>query len=267
LSFEHSQYTEKTKWQILLDRILSYLTDKIIVATQSVIDFTSEQTGIKINKFIVIPNPVVLPRKDEVDLNDTRNQLNLPLDSFIVLTVGRFSEEKGQKYLIDAAKKIIKDNNKKNVIVLLVGYGPLEDILREQVNNLGIEDNCKIIVDPLRAKEYFYLANLFVLPSLREGQSIVLYEAMTSGLPVIASNIGGPKDIIKNNISGLLVSPKNVDDLADKIMYLYDNIELRKLIAAKGRESVQKYNIDNNIQELENLVIELCNPRSKEANK
>jgi glycosyltransferase involved in cell wall biosynthesis len=113
-----------------------------------------------------------------------------------------------------------------------------------------------LLREPEKAKELLYLADIFVLPSLREGQAIVIYEAMQAGLPVIASALEGVKDIIINKENGLLVKPADVEELADNCELLYNNKELREELAKNGQQKVKSFTIENNVNTLTKLIIE-----------
>jgi glycosyltransferase involved in cell wall biosynthesis len=252
VSFEHSAYTNKRLWQILADKLLSLFTDKIIVSTKSVGSFTAKQEKISIKKFAVITNPVFLPEKDKVDVSRIRKELNLSPDCFVVITLGRFSEEKGFEYFLQAAEKVSKLI--KNICFLLVGYGGLEKKLNQRIIELGLQDKCRLIVDPKRAKEYLYIGDLFVLPSLREGQSIVTYEAMAAGLPVIASRLDGIRDIIEDGRNGILIEPKDSLTMAEKIVYLYNNPLTRQKFITFGKEKIKNFDIKKNLEEFEDLI-------------
>lgn len=260
VSFEHSQYFNKRRWQIIADQICARLTDKIIVSTKSVAEFTAKQEKINPDKFFVIPNPVSLPDKNKIDLIALRQSLGLTENDFIVLTLGRFSEEKGLDFILQAAKKL--DNKISNIKFLLIGYGPLEQKLRKDIKDYGLEKYCQLVLEPKRAKEYLYLGNIFLLTSLREGQSIATYEAMMAGLPVIAFRVGGAVDIIKDGENGLLLPIGDVDGLAEKITYLYHNENIRKGLAEQAKTSVERYDAENNIKIFESLLDSLFYKKS-----
>ena len=255
LSFEHSNYTNKKYWQIIIDKILSAITDKIIVSTKAVVEFTSKQEMINRNKFKIIANPVILPEKNSINKAGLKNELGLPADSFVVLTLGRFSEEKGLTYFLEMAEQAIKQNEK--IYFLLVGYGHLAEKLRAEIESRGLIGRCQLVIQPERAKEFYYIGDVFVLPSLREGQSIATYEALKVGLPVIASSLDTIKDIIKDGVNGLLVKPGDSHAIYKKIMLLFNNLELREKLSQNGRLSVANFTMEKNIEQLTELIFKL----------
>jgi glycosyltransferase involved in cell wall biosynthesis len=226
--FEHSLYTEKRKWQIICDYLLSYYTDKIVVSIEAAADFTSKQENINLKKFVVIANQVVLPKNDKDILAGLKNQYNLNGD-FTVMSLGRFSREKGQIYFVEAAEKILKNN--KSINFILVGHGPMEGVLFDEIKKRGIENNFKLIIEPQKAKYFYYLADIFVLSSLREGQSIVTHEAMLAGLPVVASRLESLEEIIKDGVNGLFFEKADAEELAEKILEIKNDIDLKKKLS------------------------------------
>lgn len=261
ISFEHSEYRDKRWWQIVLDKNLALITDKIIVATKAVAEFTAEQEGIKPEKFFIIPNPVSLPDKNKVDLPALRRELDLTEDDFIVLSLGRFSEEKGFDLFLRAARKIVDHTLK--IKFLLIGYGPQENRLRQDIINYRLEKYCRLVVKPERAKEFLFLGDIFVLSSLREGQSIATGEALMAGLPVVAFAVGGIKDIIADGENGLLLPAGDIDGLAEKTLYLYNNKEYRLAMAAKAKASVSQYGVKQNIKIFEQIIEKIYNESGK----
>lgn len=165
-------------------------------------------------------------------------------NSFLVLFVGGFRPVKGLEYLIRAVNLLIKTSL--NIKVLLVGFP--EDLryyrdIRNLVKQLKLENYVKI-VGPIENEvlPFFYAAaDLFVLPSLKEGFPTVLLEAMAMGVPVIASKIKGITDIIINDRVGVLFSPGDHIDLSNKIKTVIKDPKLRKIIKVNGEKRIKKY--------------------------
>jgi len=261
-SFEHSQYFNKRFWQIFSDRLLALFTDKIIVSTESVADFTSKQEKLNINKFTVIPNPISLPNKKDVDLVNLRKKIGIPQNAFCVVSLGRFSIEKGHKYLINAAEKI--RNKFPDIFFLLIGHGPLEKYLKDMILSKNLENQFKLVVEPEKAKEFLFAGDVFSLPSLREGQSIVTYEALLAGLPVIASDIDSVREIISDDENGFIIPFEDSDKIVEKIIYLYENKEIRLKMGEIGKKRAEDFiKLKNGVKILENLIEENLDKKNK----
>jgi glycosyltransferase involved in cell wall biosynthesis len=154
-----------------------------------------------------------------------------------VLFVGNLVPRKGVHFLIEAAHHVIKDE--KNVVFLIVGDGPLRDFLISYSAKLGVRRNFiflkKIRDDVLQV--IYNCADVFVLPSLQEGQGIALLEAQASAKPVIAFDVGGVRECVKHGETGLLIKPDSFA-LAEAILKLLGDETLRIKMGAYGRKFV-----------------------------
>ena len=154
----------------------------------------------------------------------------------ILTCVAEFHPRKGHQYLIEAFQNLKPEFP--NLTLQLVGKGPAEKELKEKyaqidgVKFMGfVDDIAKLMAD----------SDLFILPSPNEAFGLVILESMASGTLVIASNAGGPKDIIESGVSGYLFEPKNSHDLANKIKLTLSHLDLKSEIEKNALEIVQKY--------------------------
>lgn len=196
----------------------------------------------------VIPNGIELEEyNDEVMFPDRKaNTKN-------ILFVGRLRPVKGVQYLITAMKKIHEKMPDSRLI--LVGDGEERERLAALAIQLGIQEYVQFvgIVPQEEVKTFMQNADVFVLPSLSEGFPNVILEAMACGLPVIASRVGGIPDIITNDTNGYLVDAKDTDDMANKILLLLSDDNLRKKFSDNNRDLVKKYDWENLTIELEKI--------------
>lgn len=150
--------------------------------------------------------------------SECRRALGLPLDQTILLTVGNLESVKGHRYLIDAVGAICKDRN--DVICVIVGMGKEIQTLWNQVRSAGLEK--KVLLaggkNHVEIPLWINACDLFILPSLNEGNPTVMFEALGCGKPFIGTKVGGVPEVITSSEYGLLVEPANVDDLADKLL-------------------------------------------------
>ncbi|NHV06870.1 MAG: glycosyltransferase family 4 protein [Thaumarchaeota archaeon] len=190
----------------------------------------------------VIPNGIDLERFKLVE-DGKKLKSKLHLDGKkIILYVGRLSYEKGLNVLLLALKKVLERD--RNIVLVIVGDGPIKNELKVMSLKLRINPNV-FFVGSLESNclpSYYSMADVVVIPSIYEAQSLVLLEAMASGKPVIASNIGGLREIVTNRV-GLLVKPYDCKALSEAILYLLNNEEVRKLMSLKAHEEAKKYDI------------------------
>jgi len=183
--------------------------------------------GVDIQKFKPLKNQSTIKR--QIGINNRQ----------CVLFVGRLIPRKGLSFLVQAAKHIIKE--KEQTAFVIVGDGPQKNQLISYLEKNRIRKNFIFLGDikdeilPL----IYNCAEVFVFPSVQEGQGIALLEAQAVSKPVIAFNTGGVRETILNQETGLLVEP-NSKELANAIIKLLKNEEMRNKMGKKGREFVSK---------------------------
>jgi glycosyltransferase involved in cell wall biosynthesis len=152
------------------------------------------------------------------DKYECRKILNLPFDKKIVLNVGGIVGIKGQIYLIESFEKIVQKQN--DVICYIIGDGELKNDLKREVSKRGLSKYIKFLGARPHDEIPLWMnaADIFVLPSLNEGNPGVMFECLGCGKPFVGSKVGGIPDIIKSDKYGLLTQPGNSMDLYEKIM-------------------------------------------------
>ncbi len=179
-----------------------------------------------------VPNGFSLNRIKPQQKDSSRSLLNLPSDKKIVFSLARLFPEKGFQYLIQAMAKIsvVRDD----VFCFIGGTGPLRTELQNLINKLGLQNKVKLIgfVRDDQLKYWMSAADMFVLPSLSEGNPTVMFEALGSGLPFVGTTVGGVPEIITSDDYGLSCPPGDVDRLAQNILVTlnkrWDNDKIRE---------------------------------------
>ncbi len=205
------------------------------------------------NKAHVLKNSVFAqdfqPKKDY--------EMGLPF----LLTVSRLCEKKGLIYLIEAYR-ILKERGEE-FKALIVGEGYLRQELQNKIKEYNLEDRVEInpFEDSDKIRERFSQCDVFVLPCVvasngdMDGMPLSLIEAMASGLPVVSTPISGIPELISNEKTGFLVSPRDGEALADTLQRLLRNEDLRKKIGLAAREHIlEHHNLTRNITILEELL-------------
>lgn len=253
--FEHNVYFKKQWWKILADKFFAPKTAKIFVDSNAILNFTSNQEKIPKNKFAILPYPIELTEQKQYDFKKIKEDLGLPADSFVVTSVGRFVEQKGQTYLIQAIPKILQNIDRNDVYFLVIGYGQMELDLRMLADDLKL--NSKLLIKPARdIKEILPISDIFVISSLWEGQPIAMLEAMAANVPVVATSVGGIPEILINGKDGLLAEPKNPDSLAIQITKMIKDDKLRKSVSESARGKVEDYSLPVYINKLEKYFLD-----------
>ncbi len=170
---------------------------------------------------------------------------------FNILCVARLIERKGIKYLIEAAGQLIK--NSKDVKLKLVGKGNIEAELRAYARRLGIEDRVEFMGQVAKADlpRIYNSAKVFVLPSLNEGMSNTILEAMACGLPIVSTNTGGALELVSDN--GFIIPLRDSKAIYDACIKLMADEALRQSLGRRSREMAKAMGWQKIAQEYINL--------------
>ncbi len=213
----------------------------VIAITKTTHQYLQLKYNIPENRIIQIYQGIDL---DYFKQNDSKpSQLNLHLldSSPIIGCIGSLESRKGQKFLLKAINQV-KNTDLPNIHVLIVGDGPDDAQLKDIVKKLKLQSNVTFIPFTRDTKNLFLVCDIIALPSTsKEGLPNVLLEAFSTGIPVIASDIGGVSEVVEDGTTGLLVSPKNVDSLVSAILYLASNPGTRTRMGVKGRQIVGEF--------------------------
>lgn len=242
----------------LVDKILSH-SAVIISPSRQYIDKSKFLQNHK-ERTVAIPNAIHLSDFElQYSKEECRKELGLPLDKKIILYFGFLTPYKGPDILIESMKRIIGEIS--DTILIFAGKGAMADELKVLAARLGVEKNVLFVgfVENNLKSLYYKAADIFCLPSTKSTESFGIsnLEAMASGVPIVASNIGGIPDVVDDGINGLLVPPKNPEKLAYAIIYLLNNEETRVHMGKKGREKVQNYSWRMVAEETEKIYNEV----------
>ncbi len=255
---ERSMYTEKKFYHVLIDRVLAFFTDKIIVCSESVLNFTIKQEKIGPGKFYLIYNAVDAARfdikKSKIDL---RKELGLSQDDLVLGSVGSVIPKKNHRFLIESYAAI--SDKLKNSTLIFVGEGESKKELMELTYKLGIKDKVRFFGQRNDIPELMKAMDVFILPSLQEGFPRTLIEAMYTGIPSIATNISGIPEILKDGENGFLIEPGDTGLLTKRILELSMDRKLREKIGAEAKKTIESgYLPDGYAKKLEALYGELA---------
>jgi L-malate glycosyltransferase len=170
----------------------------------------------------------------DTDMFYPKEKVNDNITHITLLCVSRLIPRKGLEYLIKAMPKIIE--KRKDTKLIIIGDGPEKARLKQLSVDLGVDKNIELhgYVPHEKLPQIYRSADIFILPSLYEGMSNTILEAMASGLPIITTNTGGTKELIKGN--GMIIKKKSSKDISDSVaMLLEDNDKISKF-SKKSRE-------------------------------
>lgn len=181
----------------------------------------------------------------------------LSIDSYpVVGSVGSLREVKGHRYLIQALPRILKKYP--NIKLIFVGDGELKDDLMNISEKLNVSKNILFLGHRRDVPQLMSVFDLVVQPSLTEGISIVILEAMASSKAIIATDVGGNSTLVENNNSGILIPPRDSEKLADAIINLLGDGKKRMLLGETAFKRVkERFSIYQTVSEYEKLYMGL----------
>jgi glycosyltransferase involved in cell wall biosynthesis len=215
ISHVHGLTRTRSIQRYITNWLLFKKVKKIIAVSDSVrMDIIRTNCNLDPIKVITVRNGIDLRLIDNVTIGrkEARLRLGIEGNEIVFGTVGRLTKTKGQIYLLDAYAKISKEIPYSQLVI--VGEGPLSRELKKQADDLDISSQVIFTGYRTDVREILKGFDVFVLPSIAEGLSIALLEAMASQLPVVASNVGGIPEVVDCN-SGFLFPPKNSDAIAE----------------------------------------------------
>jgi glycosyltransferase involved in cell wall biosynthesis len=244
--------------QNIADLLLVPFTDKAIAVSQGVKESCINKRRIRKQKIFVLHNGIPLKnftKLDEKLIDEEKRRFGIKPDSIVLGTVARLRKEKGLKYLIQSAPRIL--NSFPNVVFFIAGDGPIREELETLAKDLAVDNKIIFAGFCNNIPMVLSLIDIFVAPSLTEGSPLGIFEAMAMGKPIIASNVGGIREILKDKENSLLVPSEDPERLAEKILFLLNNKNEMTLLGLKAFEESKKYDNQFLIKNLEDIYSEL----------
>jgi glycosyltransferase involved in cell wall biosynthesis len=230
----------KFRLRMFLLRGLSRSAEKMISVGENVSEVVDRTLHPKPGKLSVVRNGVFIPKPVTTeDKSKARERLGLSSEDLVITCVGRLVPFKGQHLLIEALEMMA--GNHPEVRLLLVGGGPEKGDIEELVLRSGLREKVMVLGERDDVPDILAASDLFVLPSFWEGISIALLEAMSYGLPVVATDVPGNREVLGSEENGLLVSPQDSTALKEAIVSLLDNPTHREELGRRSRARVERY--------------------------
>ncbi len=234
--------------------IMSAMTDAIITINRE--DCAAAEKML-CKKVFYVPGMGVDIRKfrnASIDRNAYRKSIGIADDAFMILTVGELSRRKNHRVVIEALAKC----GIPEAVFVICGEALTNDDTRQMLIDLSASRNVEIRLLGRRSDipEICKCADIGVLPSLREGLGLAGIEMLASGMPIVASDVHGIVDYVKDGYNGFLADPLNSHDFADKIIKLYDT-ETRKKMALNCSASVEQFDIEKSKESIERIYREM----------
>ena len=226
--------------------------DRVIAVSEATARFLKEKRGVPADKINVIPYGVDLQKYRNGDNTAIRKKLQLRESDQVVGVVGRLHPQKGHKYLIEAAEKIVTETP--DVKFVFAGDGDLRFELEQRIRSKKLEKNFIILGYRDDIPEVMRAFDIFALPSLYEGLPNVVLEAMACAKPVVATAVDGTVEAVVEGNTGYLVQPNDIEALRSAILRLLQDDGLAKKMGQRGRERVEEnFSLEKQVRNFENL--------------
>jgi glycosyltransferase involved in cell wall biosynthesis len=241
---------------MFLEMLCILLNKKVIAISQSV-----KRT---LQKYEFIPERKIFVLTNGININEFRSvhrDRQLSLEKTIILgTVGRIEKSKGIKYLLFAMKRILAKYP--NTRLEIVGDGSNLEDLKVLSKKLNISNSVKFFGKLANPIPSYTRMSIFIMPSVLEGFGIVLLEAMAAGVPVIATNVDGIKEVVVDSESGILIPPKNPDAIAQAVFKIIEQPELTMKLIEEGINRAKLFDVQLHLQKLQNFYYSLLGAES-----
>ncbi|MDD8027456.1 MAG: glycosyltransferase family 4 protein [Acidobacteriota bacterium] len=223
---------------VLLERFGSRRTDAVVLVSESDLEEAKKHRLAAAGKLKLVRNGIDVAgfATEEFAARAAEVRLRLSVSSPVVGTVARLHRQKGLIHFMRAVPAILEAHPATRI--LIVGGGDLEPALRAEVLKLRLDRRFAILGARPEAREILSLFDVFVLPSLWEGLPLVLIEAASLGKPIVATDIGGSREILSHEETGLLVPPGDSAALAGAVNRLLDDPDLAARLGARARETI-----------------------------
>ena len=260
INTKHGRNPSYSRWNLIQKKLLSYITDKIVAVSEDARKMAIEIEKIPHRKVTTILNCIDIDKYNvKVDKELKRQELGISKDDFVIGIVARLSPEKDHNTLLDAFRHVL-DKSGQNVKLVIVGDGILKEELKQKSRILSITDNTIFLGERHDVPELLATFDLFVLPSLTEGISLTLLEAMSAGLPIVATNVGGNPEIVIDNKSGMIVPPQNINSMANAIIRIMSDKDTAKQMGLAGKIRAQeRFSIEAMVSQYEQLYRDILN--------
>lgn len=235
------------------ERIAAHWTDGLITINEEdyirakKFNLRSEKSVFLVNGVGIDLDKYKLLREEE--RNEIRGKLGYTDDDFVILTVAELIKRKNYTQIIDSIEKLSDDRVK----YISVGTGILTDYLNDYVIKKKLEDSVKFLGYRSDITELLNACDVFVITSLHEGLPKCIMEAMACSKPVIATDVRGNRDLVKDGVNGFLVPVDDIDETQKAILKLFNSKVMINEMGSNGLNIIKKYELKSVLEEMKKI--------------
>ncbi|HRE41967.1 MAG TPA: glycosyltransferase [Ignavibacteria bacterium] len=227
-----------------------YFIDEISVISNSDKELLIKYLNYKNEKITVINNAF----NNDIYKVIKKNTLS---DNFKICSVGRLVKEKNHLYMIEIFYELLKIHPKFHLTI--IGSGPEKNNIQNAISNYNLTEKITMINYTNKVLDIISQNNIFLLTSKYEGVPLSVLDALALGLPVISTNVGSIKDVVKDNFNGFTINIDLKELFLKKILYLAENKETFLKFTVNAKNSVKNFTVEKMVKDYENLYLKLLN--------
>jgi len=236
----------KKKFYITIERVAGSFSNKVFFRNKEDFQTAKQEKIIKFDKAEYVGDGIDIEKFNPVRFSETliqekKHALGIFVGVSVVGIVARLVGEKGYQELFDAFRIVLEKFP--STMLLVIGSADIQkkdSINPHVIKSMGMEKNVVFLGERIDVDELYSVMNIFVLPSYREGFPHSIMEASAMARPVITTNVRGCREAVSNNITGVIVPPKDSQALANALIYLLSNPEVAKKMGEAGRKKAQQ---------------------------
>jgi len=224
----HQRWLQRRAWSS---------ANRVLSVSSRLADRMATEMKVSVERITTIRNGVDLSRFNPSDRAAARTALDLPNDALVLGTVGRLVPVKDHATLLEAVALLKRDGLETTVVIS--GDGPLRESICARAEALGIQDQVRLMGHRTDVEVVMAALDIFVLSSASEGLSNTILEAMATGLPVVATRVGGADELVCDGETGILVAPGSPEKMATALVTLLTDEPRRRAMGIAGRHRVE----------------------------
>jgi len=254
--FGFNKYQNKFLYFLLkgTEKLVSKFTTHFIAVSQANIEQGIKEKLFDLNKVSLIRSGIDLNYFKSINESTIRREFNIDISSSIITMIACFKPQKAPLDFIYIAEKIVQF--RKNIKFLLVGDGELRQEIENEIRKRNLENYVILTGWRRDIANIIYGSDIIVLTSLWEGLPRTIIEGMVLNKPIVATNVDGIIDVIKDGENGFLIAPHNINEFANKILILLNDRELYNKFANSSK-NLEEFDINSMVKKQEELYIRL----------
>lgn len=243
-----------------IEKILARLTDCIITINQE--DYEIAKNKFHAKRIEYVNGVGVITDRLEVNfskeqIKNRKQELNIPEENIVLTYVAELNENKNQQFLIEIMQELIKE--KSDITLLLVGDGDKREDYQKMIQEKKLDTHIKLLGYRKDIGEILAITDICTASSLREGLPINIIECMYMGIPIVATNNRGHRELVKSGENGYIIEIGDKKRYIEKIKELIEKPSLRKAMGEKSQEMAKPYTIEKVMKEMEKIYKEIIN--------